>query len=507
MKKITKKAVLLLLILGGMVSYGQNTPEIKKELRTASLYLLQGTNVYNPKAAIDIYLKLAEKGNVESMNSLGLIYNKGIGGTKNEELGKEWLERAANAGYSKARYNLGVISQTSNPAEAIKHFEIAAKAGYKRSYSKWGGMAMKGEGTAQDYSLALTIFKEGSEKGDVSSTYSLGYMYYKGLGCQQNYSLAVQQFEIGAKKGNLSAMYMLGLCYRNGYGVTIDTEKAKYWLLKASERRHKKSQIELDDPEAENAVPNQRLTLSKTLPEVTSITEINAPETFLKVKQAPISKNISGNYTGQLIRYDWSGQNIISQTPLQIDLKQDDSKLSGVWNEEHGDSAPFTAQIMENAIVFEDSKIDRTEHFYKDTIATYSFKEAKIQLIDADESLFIVGNLQLYNIKEKENERPMYIILDKKQEKNIQEKELISSVIAYPNPVLNDFNLSFNLAHSADVEMSIHYINGVQIYKQQWKNLPAGQQTKTLVLNAPTGYYLLRLTYESEVKTTILIKR
>lgn len=510
MKKVIQKAILLLL-LGGSVCQAQESPAVKKNLQDARLQLLQGSKTYNPEAGIAAYKQLANVGNAEAMNALGLIYNKGISVPVNEEEGVRWLEKAAAAGYYKAWYNLGILLKNAdNPIDqttALSYFEKAAHLGYNRAYHDWGGMVMKGKGTLQNYPLALTIFKEGAAKGDPSSTYSVGYMYYKGLGCTQDYTKAVQQFEIGSQQESLPAMYMLGLCYRNGYGVAIDTEKAKYWLNKSAKMGSKKSEIELAEPEAENANPHQIKTISQTIPEVINITDTEAPETFQKVKQAAITSDISGNYTGYLLRYDWSGQNIISKTPLQIDLAQEAAKLVGQWKEEAGDTVAFNAEILENAIVFQDSKIDRTEHFYKDTINTYAFKEAKLQLLQTDESLFIVGNLALYNIKEREYERPMYLILEKKQEKSSETKELFSSVIIHPNPVVTHFNLSFDLARNVDATMSIYYLNGRELYREQWNDLTAGKQTKTLALNAPSGFYILRLAYGSEVKTTILIKK
>lgn len=510
MKKITQKAVFMLLLCGALCQ-AQESPDIKKSLQTARLQLLKGSTTYNPEQAIATYQQLANSGNAEAMNALGLIYNKGITVPVDEQQGIQWLEKAATAGYAKAWYNLGQLQKDAeNPtdqAKALSYFEKAATAGYTRAYNEWGGMVMKGKGTTQDYPLALSIFQQGAAKGDPSSIYSVGYMYYKGLGCNQNYSLALHQFESGAQKGGLSAMYMLGLCYRNGYGVAIDTEKAKYWLNKSAKSGLKKSELELAAPEAENTQPNQLKTISKTIPEVITITETQVPETFQKVKQAAITSDISGSYNGHLLRYDWSGQNIISKTPLQVDLTQDGTQLVGQWKETAGDTVTFNARIQENAIVFEDSKIDRTEHFYRDTINSYAFKEAKLQLLQTDESLFIAGNLALYNIKEREYERPMYLILDKKQEKANEVKELFSSVVIYPNPVVTDFNLSFDLARDVDATMSIYYITGRELYSEQWNGLTAGKQTKTLSLNAPPGYYLLRLTYGNEIKTTLLIKK
>lgn len=512
MKKITKKGVCLLLLLGSMLGHSQESPDTNQTLATARLQLVKGSKNYNPEKAIASYTELASQGNPVAMNALGLIYTKGSGVAINEQEGIKWLEQAAQAGYAKAWYNLGIVYQegvstTANPIKAIQYFEKAATAGYSSAYTAWGQMVMRENGVAQDYPLAMSIFKQGAEKGNSHCSYLQGYLYYKGFGCAQDYGLAIQHFEVSVQKNNPWGMYMLGLCYRNGYGVAIDLEKAKYYLGKSAAMGIKPSQMELADPEAENYSPAQIKTVSAPISEVVTITETEAPDTFKKVKQAPITSEISGNYTGYVLRYDFSGQNIISKTALQIELNQKGKELNGEWKEIDGDTVTFNAQIQDNAIVFKNSKIDRTEHFYKGSLNSYEFKDAKLQLLQTEESLFMVGNLQLYNIKEHENEKPMYLILEKKQAKTNQTQEVISSVVIHPNPVITDFNLSFDLAKPVDVEASIYYSTGRELYRQQWKNMEKGTQTKSLVLNAPPGYYILRLTYGTEIKTTILIKK
>ncbi|MDR7211869.1 T9SS type A sorting domain-containing protein [Flavobacterium piscis] len=512
MKKTTRKGVCLLLLLVSMLGYSQQSPEAKKAFLNARSQLTQGSNNYNPEAGLATLKELASQGNAEAMNGLGLLYSKGMTVPVDEQEGINWLEKSAQNGYAKAWYNLGLlykegVGTTQNDEKSIAYFEKAAKGGYNLAYKAWGSMAMKGKGVPQDYPLAISIFQQGADKGSGSSIYALGYLHYKGFGYPQDYAKAVALFEVAAEKGDTGGMYMLGLCYRNGYGVAIDTDKAKYWLSKSAALGLKKSEIELAEPEAENANPNQIKTVSTVIPEVIMITETDIPERFKKVKQQAIQRNIKGSYTGHLLRYDWSGQNIISKTPIEVELTQDRKELLGEWKETAGDTAVFSARIEEDAIVFHDSKIDRTEHFYNGTVATYDFKEARLQLLETNESLFIVGNLQLFNIKEQENEKPMYLILERKEGQSNENKELFSSVVIHPNPVVTDFNLSFDLSRDVDTTLSIYYITGRELYREQWNGLTAGQQTKTISLNAPAGYYLLRLTYGTEVKTTLLIKK
>ncbi|KAF2517205.1 T9SS type A sorting domain-containing protein [Flavobacterium foetidum] len=511
MKKTTKKRVCALLLLGSMLAYSQENQDLKKTFASARRQLTEGSKTYNPKAGLAVYQELASQGNAEAMNGLGVLYLKGIAVASDEQESIKWLEKAAANGYSKAWYNLGIlykeIGNNENASKAVACFEKAANAGYINAYNSWGSMIMKGNGVSQNYPLASSIFSKGAEKGSAHCLYNLGYMYYKGFGFTQDYNLAVQQFELAAKKNDPWAMYMLGLCYRNGYGVSIDLEKAKNYLKKSAAMGVKPSQMELDDPEAENVKPNQTKTVSAPISEIITINGTDEPGTFVKVKQQPIKENISGHYSGYLLRYDWSGQNVLSRTPLDLILKQDGKKLVGEWRETAGDTAVISAEIQDDAVVFHNSKIDRTEHFYKGRLNTYEFKVAKLQLLQIEGLLFMAGNLQLYNIRERENEKPMYLILERKQTEELQSNQIISSTVVYPNPVLTEFNLSFDLAKSADVDLTIYYINGTKLYSQEWKNLNEGHQIKTLALNAPVGYYILHLIYGKEVKKLLLIKK
>ena len=509
MKKTTQQIAVVLLLLSGLLCQAQEITDVKKALIIAKLQILKSSVSYNPENAIAIYTQLASQGNAEAMNAMGMIYTKGISVKADDSLALEWFEKAANAGYAKAWYNLGQLNKVNDPVKALNYFEKAAYSGYTTAFAARGRILMKGEGVFQDYSQAIAAFKQGAEKGNAYCHYILGYMYYKGLGCTQDYAMAMEQFEIAAQKNQPWAMYMLGLCYRNGYGVTIDMEKAKFWLNKSAAMGVKPSQMELADPEAENEYPNQSKTVSKPIDEVISVTETAAPKTFKKVKQTAINSNIAGNYTGTLLRYDWSGQNIISNTPIAIDLNHDKKQLTGVWKEEAGDTINFNAEIKENAITFKDTKIDRTEHFYKGSLNSYDFKEAQLQLIQTEESLFLIGNLQLYNIKERENEKPMYLIVEKKNKVTAitAESEMLSRVVVYPNPFISNFELSFDLVQNMDVTASIYSITGNQLYTTQWKNLEQGTQKKSINLNVPSGYYILHLNYGQQVKTAILIKK
>jgi uncharacterized protein len=208
---------------------------------------------------------------------------------------------------------------------------------------------------------------------------------------------------------------MLGYCYRNGYGVGIDTEKAKFWLNKSAKLGFSRAQIELLQPTAENATPNQAKTVSVNIPEDTDNVKITEePKKLIKVKHKITKDDISGTYTGKLMRYDWSGQNLLTETPIEVTLDQDGTAVTGNWTEEEGDHVTFNAILENKSIVFNNSKIDRLNRYIEPQLVTFKFSKAKLQILENEENVYIVGNLQLYNLKQHENEKPMFLILERK---------------------------------------------------------------------------------------------
>ena len=84
--------------------------------------------------------------------------------------------------------------------------------------------------------------------------------------------------------------------------------------------------------------------------------------------------------------------------------------LQGLVNsKQQGDSIPFNAVIKEKSIAFTDSKIERLEHFSHNQLKKYAFREAKLQVIENEDDIYIVFNLQLYDLKEHVLEKPMYL--------------------------------------------------------------------------------------------------
>ena len=160
--------------------------------------------------------------------------------------------------------------------------------------------------------------------------------------------------------------------------------------------------------------------------------------------------------------------------------------------------------------MFKDTNIDRVDSNYgAPALSSYRFKNAKLQVVENQGDVYIVGNLQLYNIKERENEKPMYLILQSPQVQTIDPTQaLVSKLVVYPNPIPADhFKLSFELAAQTPIAIKIYDLMGLLKHQQNLITSGTGQQEQSINFNAPKGNYILNLYYNDQVLRTILIKQ
>ncbi|TDD98571.1 T9SS type A sorting domain-containing protein [Flavobacterium cellulosilyticum] len=134
--------------------------------------------------------------------------------------------------------------------------------------------------------------------------------------------------------------------------------------------------------------------------------------------------------------------------------------------------------------------------------------------MEYQDDVYIVGNLQLYNIKQHENEKPMYIILERKispeetGEPELTTQAIVSQLVVYPNPVTStSFKLSFELAAQTDISIGIYDFTGFLVSTQKLTTTSTGPQEQIIPFTAPAGNYILNLYYNDQVIKTILIKK
>lgn len=117
----------------------------------------------------------ADKGHIDAMNDLGLLYESGIIVDQNYNSAMNWYLRAAKKSHPPAMFNIGLL-----------HY--------------------KGLGVAQNFKEAQSWFLRAANLGDVDAQYNVGVLYHKGEGVRKDDREAYIWFAIAAYGGSKRAI-------------------------------------------------------------------------------------------------------------------------------------------------------------------------------------------------------------------------------------------------------------------------------------------------------------
>lgn len=191
-------------------------------------------------AAVEWYAKAAEADYPAALNNLGIMYQNGEGVDVDAEQALEWYKKAANLGHLSGMYNLALMYDTGGVVTedniaAAEWYLKAAELGHPESMNNLGVMYQNGEGVQADPRKAVEWYRKAAEAGNASAMTNFGYMNEKGQGIPRSYADAVKWYRKGAENGNATGMYNLGTLYENGRGLKMDIEEAKVWYQKAAD--------------------------------------------------------------------------------------------------------------------------------------------------------------------------------------------------------------------------------------------------------------------------------
>lgn len=249
MKKIIISLIVLLLLAGS--AYAENETKIDYK-----------------NLGIEELKKIADKGDSEAQNQLGLIYIKtetqdykqalkyfkmsannnnpmgqwgyakmlqnGYGVNKNIKEAIKWFQKSANQNFIEAQFDLGLLYYNGNDVKqdykkALEYFEKAGTLGHVKSCSNVSIMYLKGEGSAQDLMKAFEWANKNPEKLLSKtviglSALQIGIDFYR----DDNMEDAVKWLDTASDSGNVDAMAILALVYYNGIkGVAKNEDKYK----------------------------------------------------------------------------------------------------------------------------------------------------------------------------------------------------------------------------------------------------------------------------------------
>ncbi len=212
---------------------------LSKEVLYNRGMILKSQQEYN--AAAQYFYASAEKGNIEAMNELGVLYELGHGLTKDYVEAAKWYRKAAEQGYSYAQNNLGYCYHyargvAQDYTEAVKWYNKAVEQGCSLAQNNLGICYQYGQGVEKDYAEAVKWYRKAAEQGNSLAQNNLGYCYFHGLGVTKDYAEAVKWYRKSAEQGYARGEVNLGWCYETGNGVTKNYTEAAKWYRKAAEQ-------------------------------------------------------------------------------------------------------------------------------------------------------------------------------------------------------------------------------------------------------------------------------
>lgn len=121
--------------------------------------------------ALEGFRSLAEQGNANAMNNLGLMHANGLGVAVDFAAARAWYERAADQGNLNAINNLGGMYEMGQGVpqsyeEAAQRYAIAAKYGLSDSQYNLGVLYESGKGLPNDLLQAYLWYSLAAAQGD-----------------------------------------------------------------------------------------------------------------------------------------------------------------------------------------------------------------------------------------------------------------------------------------------------------------------------------------------------
>ncbi len=441
-------------------------------------------------SAVYWYKMAAIHGNTFSMLMLGQLYAKDSTMLNHADSSVVWYKKAANAGNSSAMLSLGAhyVRDSANKAsitEAIYWYQQAANANNPYAYSFLGFLYRNGRfHTHQDFALSAYYYYKGMRLGNASCKNGVAYNLYKGLNKKQDYDsafLLYHQLAMYTKDAN--AMYFTGIFYENGYGTERNWDSSAYWLKRAEALHYKAATDEMAISSPENPiVPIEPPAEPKNF----------GPNTvYRRIKHNMPIEAFAGMYKGYAVRYDWGGTHVLSVSPLQVNFMNEGSQVSGIWVED-GDSTHIQGIFTDSNLVFENTRYRKVDHYAQAAgkKELKQFLNARLNLLQQPDSLFVTGNLQLYDLTRRVPARPVYIHLARvatATKGQIAYADISNKldIAALPNPFSDRLQVQFKLPASMHVKMSLATLQGQTVLQEDAGELLPG--TYQHDLNIPVG--------------------
>lgn len=168
-----------------------------------------------------LWRELADEGDGQAMNNLGVLYDLGQGVEMDMGRALHWFAESAKTGNPSGMSNYGRMMEQGrgiapNPEEAARWFDLAARKGQAEAQYNLGILYELGRGVPKDVRAAAAWYSRAAAQQQTEAMFRLGHCYRVGQGVEKNSSRAVLLFYAAAMNGDSNAMRALEDMAREG---------------------------------------------------------------------------------------------------------------------------------------------------------------------------------------------------------------------------------------------------------------------------------------------------
>ena len=192
---------------------------------------------------------LADSGDPYAMAMLAARYKWGEGVSQDYSQAETWYRKAAERGFSTAKYILELVKINGWPktqSEQVQWLRKDAEAGVIAAQEGLGNHYQSGKGVPQNFSEAARWYERSSRGGNARSQYFLAFMYANGEGVPQDNTRAYAWINLAAAKLLPSAFRDLAVSYRDYWRTYLTLDQ----LSRAQEftRSFEETQVQRREP-------------------------------------------------------------------------------------------------------------------------------------------------------------------------------------------------------------------------------------------------------------------
>ncbi|MHA7002588.1 tetratricopeptide repeat protein [Aeromonas schubertii] len=178
--------------------------------------------------SLHYYQQAAHEGVAEAQLWLAMAYLTGERLERDEEMGRYWLERAAQSGSHEAQYQLSL--QQGDADERERYLILAAQGGLPKAQLALGKLYREQGKQTQ----ARAWFARAADQGDERGRLAYAEMLRWGLGGEHDYPAAYREYRLAAMQGNRMAQYRMGAMREEGLGGPKNRLHAYAWFSLAA---------------------------------------------------------------------------------------------------------------------------------------------------------------------------------------------------------------------------------------------------------------------------------